>query len=84
MRTLNEEISAIMDNAIEEILKRTDGHKSARNYLIKNVCNMCIFALTNTKYKNKNDKIACFKKQADFYINDIDEAIEYYSYCVGE
>lgn len=84
MRTLNEEISDIMDNAIKEILERTNGHESARNYLIKNVCNMCIFALTNTKYKNKKDKIACFKKQADFYINDIDQAIEYYSYCVGE
>ena len=82
--TLNDEISTIMDNAIKEILERTEGHKSARNYLIKNVCNMCIFALTNIRYKNKNDKIACFKKQADFYINDIDEVIEYFSYYSGE
>lgn len=80
MNKLYEEISAIMDNAIKEIFERTEGHKSARDYLIKNVCNMCIFALTNSKYKKKDDKIACFKKQADFYINDIDEAIEYFSY----
>lgn len=84
MKTLNEEISTIMNNAIKEILERTEDHKSARDYLIKNVCNMCIFALTNTKYKKKDDKIACFKKQADFYINDIDQAIEYFSYCSEE
>ena len=84
MNKLYEEISDIMNNAIKEILDKTNGHKSAREYLIKNVCNMCIFALTNSKYKKKNDKITCFKKQADFYINDIDEAIEYYSYCSGE
>ena len=83
MRTLNEEISAIMDNAIEEILKRTDGHKSARNYLIKNVCNMCILALTNTKYK-KDEKIASVKKWAEYYVNDIDQAIEDFSHCSGE
>ena len=84
MNKLYEEISDIMDNAIKEILERTNGHESARDYLIKNVCNMCIFALTNTRYKNKADKIACFKKQADFYISDIDQAIEYFSYCSEE
>ena len=84
MNKLYEEITAIMDNAIKEILERTNGHESAREYLIKNVCNMCIFALTNSRYKNKDDKISCFKKQADFYINDIDEAIEYFSYYSGE
>ena len=29
MKTLNDEIIAIMDNAIKEILDRTEGHKSA-------------------------------------------------------
>ena len=80
MKTLNEEISAIMDNAIKEILDRTDGHKSARDYLIKSVCNMCIIALTNTKYK-KDEKIASVKRQTEHYVNDIDQAIEDFSSC---
>ena len=80
MKTLNEEISAIMDNAIKEILDRTEGHKSARDYLIKSVCNMCIIALTNTKYK-KDEKIASVKKWAEYYVNDIDQAIEDFSSC---
>ena len=80
MKTLNEEISAIMDNAIKEILDRTEGHKSAREFLIQGVCNMCIIALTNTKYK-KDEKIASVKKWADHYVNDIDQAIEDFSHC---
>ena len=80
MKTLNEEISAIMDNAIKEILERTEGHKSAREYLIKDVCNSCIIALTNTKYK-KDEKIASFKRQAEHYVSDIDQAIEDFSSC---
>ena len=80
MKTLNEEISAIMDNAIKEILDRTDGHKSAREFLIKGVCHSCILALTNTKYK-KDEKIASVKKWADHYVNDIDQAIEDFSHC---
>ena len=83
MKTLNEEISAIMDNAIKEILDRTEGHKSARDYLIKSVCNMCIIALTNTKYK-KDEKIASVKKWADNYVNDIDQAIEDFSHCTSK
>ena len=78
MKTSNEEISAIMDNAIKEILERTEGHKSARDYLIKGVCNMCIQILTNTKYK-KDEKITSVKKWADNYVNDIDQAIEDFS-----
>ena len=81
MKTLNEEISAIMDNAIKEILERTEGHKSARDYLIEGVCNMCIQILTSTKYK-KDEKIASVKKWADNYINDIDQAIEDLSSCI--
>lgn len=80
MKTLSEEISAIMDNAIKEILDRTDDHKHAREYLIKGVCNMCIQILTNTKYK-KDEKIASVKKWADNYVNDIDQAIEDFSRC---
>ena len=80
MKTLNEEISAIMDNAIKEILDRTEGYKSAREYLIQGVCNSCILALTNTKYK-KDEKIASFKRQAEHYVNDIDQAIEDFSSC---
>ena len=80
MRTLSDEISTIMDNAIKEILERTEGHKSAREYLIKGVCNNCILALTNTKYK-KDEKIASVKRQAEHYVNDIDQAIEDFSHC---
>ena len=80
MRTLSDEISAIMNNAIKEILERTDGHKSARDYLIKGVCNSCILALTNSKYK-KDEKIASVKGQVERYVNDIDQAIEDFSHC---
>ena len=80
MKTLSDEISAIMDNSIKEILERTEGHKSARDYLIEGVCNSCILALTNTKYK-KDEKIASFKRQAERYVNDIDQAIEDFSSC---
>ena len=80
MKTLNEEISAIMDNAIKEILDRTEDHKSARDYLIQGVCHSCILALTNSKYK-KDEKVAYFKRQAERYINDIDQAIEDFSHC---
>lgn len=83
MRTLNEEISTIMDNAIEEILERTEGHKSAREYLVEGVCHSCILALTNSKYK-KDEKIASVKKWADHYVNDIDQTIEDFSHCSGK
>ena len=81
--TLREEISAIMNNAIKEILERTEGHKSAMKYLIEGICNMCVIALTNTKY-SKDEKIASVKKWADHYINDINQAIEDYSHCSGK
>ena len=81
--TLSDEIIDIMDDAIKEILNRTEGHKSARDYLIKGVCRSCVRALTNTRYK-KDEKIASVKRQADHYVSDIDQAIEDYSYCVGE
>ena len=80
MKTLSDEISTIMDNAIKEILERTEEHKSARKYLIQGVCHSCILALTNTKYK-KDEKIDSFKRQAERYVNDIDQAIEDFSHC---
>ena len=80
MKTLSDEISAIMDNAIKEILDRTEDHKSARKYLIQGVCHSCILALANTKYK-KDEKIASFKRQAERYVSDIDQAIEDFSHC---
>ena len=83
MRTLSEEMETIMDNAIKEILERTEGHKSAREYLVEGVCHSCILVLTNTKYK-KDEKIASFKRQAEHYVNDIDQAIEDFSHCVGK
>lgn len=81
--TLREEITDIMDNAIKEILERSEGHKSAMKYLIEGICNMCVIALTNTKY-SKDEKIASVKKWADYYINDINQAIEDFSHCTGK
>ena len=78
--TLREEITDIMDNAIKEILERTEGHKSAMKYLIEGVCNSCVIALTNTKY-SKEEKIASVIRQTERYVNDIDQAIEDYSSC---
>ena len=83
MKTLNDEISAIMDNAIEEILERTEGHKSARKYLVEQVCHSCIIALTNSKYK-KDEKIASVKRQVERCVNDIDQVIEDFSHCSGK
>ena len=78
--TLSDEIYSIMSDAMKEILKRTEGHNSARNYLVDNVCLSCILVLTNTKYK-KDEKIASFKRQIDYYISDIDKAIQDFSNC---
>ena len=83
MKTLSEEIIDIMDSSIKVILDRTEGHKSAREYLVEGVCHSCILALTNTKYK-KDEKIASVKRQTEFYVNDIDKAIEDFSHCSGK
>ena len=83
MRTLSDEIIDIMDNAIKEILNRTEGHKSARDYLIEGVCRSCVLALTNSKYK-KDEKIDSVKRQADHYVSDIDQTIEDFSHCTGK
>lgn len=83
MKTLSEEIYSIVSDAMKEILDRTEGHKSARKYLVEGVCHSCILALTNTKYK-KDEKIASVKRQAELYVNDIDKAIEDYSHCTRE
>ena len=80
MKTLSDEIYSIMKDAMKEILEKTEDHKSARNYLVNHVCQSCILVLTNTRYK-KDEKIAAFKRQIDYYINDIDKAIEDFSHC---
>ena len=80
MKTLADEICSIMSDAMKEILERTEGHNSARNYLVNDVCRSCILVLTNSKYK-KDEKTASFKRQIDYYINDIDKAIQDFSNC---
>ena len=78
--TLSDEIYSIMSDAMKEILERTKGHNSARDYLVDNVCRSCILVLSNSKYK-KDEKISTFKRQVEIYINDIDKAIEDFSHC---
>ena len=78
--TLGDEIYSIMSDAMKEILEKTEGNNSARDYLVNNICRSCIFILTNTKYK-KDEKIASFKRQVEIYINDIDKAIQDFSNC---
>lgn len=80
MKTLSDEIYSIVSDAMKEILERTEDHKSARNFLVDNVCLSCIIALTNSKYK-KDEKIASVKRQVERCVNDIDKAIEDYSHC---
>lgn len=80
MKTLGDEIYSIMSDAVKEILEKTEDHKSARDYLLDNVCRICILILTNSKYK-KDEKIASFKRQIGYYISDIDKAIQDFSNC---
>ena len=82
MKTLGDEIQSIMNDAMKEILEKTEGHNSARNYLVNNVCRSCILVLTNSKYK-KDEKVASFKRQIDYYISDIDKAIQDFSSCTS-
>ena len=79
---LGDEIYTIMSDAMKKILERTEGHNSARDYLVDNVCRSCILVLINTKYK-KDEKIDSFKRQIDYYINDIDKAIQDFSNCTS-
>ena len=83
MKTLSEEFYSIMSDAMKEILERTEDHKSARNYLVNDICRICILALTNSKYK-KDEKIDSFKRQVEHYVSDIDQAIEDFSHCTGK
>ena len=80
MKTLSDEVYSIVSDAMKEILERTEGHKSAREYLVDEVCLSCIVALTNTKYK-KDEKIASVKGQVERCVNDIDKTIEDFSSC---
>ena len=82
MKTLSDEIYSIMNDAMKEILEKTEGHKSARYYLLDNVCRSCILVLTNSKYK-KDEKIASFKRQIERCVNDIDQAIQDFSHCTS-
>ena len=81
MKTLADEIYSIMSDAMKEILERTEGHNSARDYLVNNICRCCIIALTDIDYKKKSDKIAYFKKWTNYYIDIIDKAIQDFSHC---
>ena len=78
--TLGDEIYSIMSDAMKEILEKTEGHESARDYLVDNVCRSCILVLINSKHK-KDEKISAFKRQVEIYINDIDKAIQDFSNC---
>ena len=80
MKTLGDEIYNIISDAMKEILKKTEGHNSARDYLVDNVCRSCILVLTNSKYK-KDEKITAFERQIGYYISDIDKAIQDFSNC---
>ena len=80
MKTLCDEIYSIMSDAMKEILERTEGHKSARDSLVDQVCLSCIIALTNSKYKT-GEKIDSVKIQVERCISDIDKAIEDFSHC---
>lgn len=82
MKTLSDEVYSIVSDAMKEILERTEGNKSARNYLVDHVCLSCIIALTNSKYK-KDEKITSFKKQIDYCISNIDKTIEDFSHCTS-
>ena len=80
MKTLSDEVYSIISDAMKEILERTDGHKSAREYLVDKVCLSCIIALANSKYK-KDEKIASVKGQVERCVNDINKVIEDFSSC---
>ena len=69
----------IVDNAIKEILDRTKGNESAREYLIVTLFNHCIITLMDSKY-NRDEKIYYLKEDVDGCINIIDAAIEIEKY----
>ena len=72
---LADEIFNIMKDAVKEILKRTEGHKLARERLITTLFYHCILTLTNSKY-NIYEKIAHSKEEAEGCVNIIDADIE--------
>ena len=80
--TLDDEIYSIMSDGMKKILERTEGHNSARDSLVDNVCLSCILVLTDSKYK-KDEKIALFKKQVENQIKNIDKAIQDFSNCTS-
>ena len=80
--TLDDEIYSIMSDGMKKILERTEGHNSARDSLVDNVCISCIQVLTDSKYK-KDEKIALFKRQVENQIKNIDKAIQDFSNCTS-
>ena len=80
--TLDDEIYSIMSDGMKEILERTEGHNSARDSLVDNVCISCIQVLTDSKYK-KDEKIKKKKKQVENQIKNIDKAIQDFSNCTS-
>ena len=72
---LADEIFNIMKDAVKEILKRTEGHKLARERLILTLFSHCILTLTNSKY-NIDEKIAHSKEDAKECIKYTDIVIE--------
>ena len=80
METLGDEIYTIMSNAIKEVLERTEGNKSARDFLINQILQSGTFILTYPKYK-KDEKIAAFKERVEVYVNSIDKTIQDFSSC---
>ena len=67
MKEFEDEICSIMSEAVKEILEKTEGNNSARDYFLDNICRSYIFALANTKYEN-DEKITSFKRQIDYFV----------------
>lgn len=72
---LADEIFNIMKDAVKEILKKTEGYKSARERLILNLFSSCIITLTNSKY-NIDEKIAHSKEGAELLVKYADIVIK--------
>ena len=68
-------ICDIMKNTVNIILKRTEGHESARERLIVTFFSHCIYVLMNSKY-NRDEKIYYLNEEAEDCINIIDAEIE--------
>lgn len=72
---LADEVFNIMKDAVKEILKKTEGYKSARERLIVYLFIHCILTLTNSRY-NTDEKIAHSKEYAEHCIKYTDIVIK--------